>query len=133
MTTKLDQRLPTSITFDPVVRAKYKNNRDYYYNEDPVYREAVHAQHRSYMEDYYKKDPLRLLKYKQRVKKYNSIKTLTKESYEKAKQYRKERYQRNKETILIKQRELDKINPRDRGRKKPKLSDGLELREGESY
>ena len=129
MTSKLDKRLPTSITFDPVVRAKYKTNRDYYYNEDPVYREAVHAQHRSYMKNYYKKDPLRLVKYKERIKKYNSIATLTKEQYEKAKQYRKKRYQENKETILIKQRELDKIIPRDRGRKQSKLSDGLELRE----
>jgi hypothetical protein len=130
MTTSLDRRLPTSITFDPIVRAKYKSNRDYYYNEDPVYRKAVQEQHASYMKNYYTKDPIRLSKLKERIKKYNAIATLSKESYEKAKQYRRERYQKNKEIILIREKENYKTKPRDRG--KPKLSDGLELREESS-
>lgn len=127
MTFKLDKKLPTSITFDPVVRAKYKTKRDYYYHEDPVYRQAVKKQHASYMKDYYLKNPIRALKYKESLKKSNSTSTLSKEQYERNKKYNRNRYQKNKEVFQIRGKEQYQKRPFIG--KKPKLSDGLELRE----
>lgn len=43
--------LPTSIPYDPIKASKYKTKRDFFYNEDPVYRKAVRER---YFKSYYK-------------------------------------------------------------------------------
>lgn len=126
MTTSKDKRLPTSITFDPVVRARYKNNRDYYYHEDPVYRESVRKQHASYMNDY-KKDPVKRLERKKYNRERYLISTITPKQRQQQLQYNKRKREENKELFKIKRKE--QYRKREYDRKKPKLSEGLELRE----
>lgn len=131
MTSAIKDRIPTSIEYDPVIAAKYKTKRDYYYHEDPVYRKHVHEQNKEYIQKKKLEDPNWYQQYNKRggLSGY----TRTPEQLEKLKEQRKEVYSKNRDIVLQKQklrRELG-LTPSYIIGKKPRLSEGLELREND--